>query len=98
MKWGVMKQSLIESFNQIPSENLDKITKLFHRCNRSLFLGEISSEIGWSLERTQMMVDVLVEKNVLRGATHDELRVLGVPTDTNVYVLVGRASLTLASW
>ena len=85
-----MKQTLIESFNKIPAGTKERIVSLFHRAARPVFLGQVSLEIGWSLERTEIMLNELVVSGVLRRAFPDEMRKIGAVTDdSNVYVLVG---------
>lgn len=92
----ILRQTLVESFNTIPDAVLDKIVKMFHRVGCPLMLGAISADVSWSLERTEMMLDSLIEKGIVRRATRQELEVLGLSVAANVYVLIGTASLSRA--
>lgn len=58
----------------------------------ALYLGTIALEVHWSLERTQQMVDLLVDEHVLRQLTEDEKRQMMFPSGANMYVLIERAS------
>ena len=71
-----------------PSEALEKIVSCFHRSNKALYLGQVALEIGWSLERTQQMIELLVEDNVLRPATEDEKQRVNLSSHAVIYVLV----------
>jgi len=94
-----LKQTLIESFNKIPAGTQERIVSLFHRAARPMFLGQISLEIGWSLERTELMLNELVGLGVLRRALPEEMRKIGAVTDdANVYTLVDAPSAALARW
>jgi hypothetical protein len=80
-----------------PQAVLRIIEGYFHRAARPLYLGIVSLYIGWSLDRTQEMLDVLVTRGVIRPATDDEKLAQGFATDGIVYTLVGRPSLALAN-
>lgn len=93
-----LKQTLIESFNKIPSGTLEHIVALFHRAARPVFLGQISNEIGWSLERTEIMLNELIDRGVLRRALPHELFMVGAIEGAHVFTLVEKSSPGLARW
>ncbi len=74
----------------------DEIIVFFHRSNRPVFLGEISTFINKNIELTEELVEELVTSNVIRKATIEEIFKVGGRFDSCVLVLVGNASPKLA--
>ena len=70
-----------------PPKVLEIIMRLFHRLAHPLYLGVISLEIGWSLARTQEMLDVLQDRGEVRPMTLEEKVKSGYRDDANLYVL-----------
>jgi len=93
-----LNQTFSKSFDAIPESTFNKIVMLFHRSMRPLFLGQVSMDIGWSLERTEMMINCLIGKGVLRHASLSERTYLGVDANANIFALVEKPSLVLATW
>ena len=74
----------------------DRIIRRFHRSNRPLYLGEISIEIGRSLETTEKIIDDLVHEGIIRLANCVELKEFGADFGAAIYVLVDRRDLRQA--
>lgn len=91
-----MNQTSIELFNNIPDSVFQKIIQLFHRSTRPLFLGQISLEIGWSLERTEKMIQLLISQHVIRCADVSELKFVDAHPESNVFVLLSERSIARA--
>ncbi len=70
-----------------PPKVLEIIVRLFHRLAHPLYLGVISLEIGWSLARTQEMLDALEDRGVVRPMTVEEKVKSGYRDDAILYVL-----------
>jgi hypothetical protein len=77
---------------QPPQAALRIIEAYFNRVARPVYLGIVSLQVGWSLDRTQEMIDVLVAQGVVRPATPEEKREWGFAADGIVYTLYGPAS------
>jgi hypothetical protein len=92
-----MNQTIVCSFVP-PDSVLERIIAQFHRLARPVFLGEISLEVGWSLERVQQMLQRLIDSGVIREATGAEVQSLGGLNGSFVYALTTQASPALARW
>lgn len=89
---------LFKDGREPPPQALRIIVSLFHRVTRPLYMGVVSLEIGWGLQHTQEMFDLLEERGEIRPATLDEKRAAGMSSVANAYVLVGARSLSKAHW
>lgn len=69
-----------------------------HRVAIPVYLGIISLDIGWSLERTEQMFLELEDQGEVRPATVEEKRMYGMRSDANVWTLVGSAVASKARW
>jgi hypothetical protein len=74
-----------------------KAIACFHRLRRPVFIGELSVESGLSLTETHGLIDDFVLRGLVRQATSDEKRSMGVRDDCHVYVLNGTYSAVVAS-
>lgn len=72
-----------------PQAVLDLIVRYMNRVAHPVYVGIISLEVRWNLARTQEMMDVLVERELIRRMNEDERLERCIPDDANVYVLVG---------
>lgn len=70
--------------------------RFFHRSTRPILLGELSLYVGLSLDRSRMIVNVLLERGIIRHATFDELAAIDVSKNAVAYVLAVQPSLNLA--
>lgn len=77
---------------------LDLIMGYMHRVAKPLYIGLISLEIGWSLERTQYMLEELERRGETRLATNEEKQQHGLRLDSNVWTLVQAAQPSKAKW
>lgn len=61
----------------VPSERtLEKINVLLRKVTY-VFTGTLAVEIGYSLAKTEMIVNYLIDNNIIRYATPFECRALG---------------------
>ena len=79
-----------------PPKVLEIIMRLFHRLAHPLYLGIVSLEIGWSLARTQEMLNHLEDRGIVRPMTKEEKGTSGYPEDANLYVLIEKPQLSKA--
>ena len=70
-----------------PAKTLEIIESYFERSYGPKYLGFIALEVGWSLERTQEMLDTLELRGVVRQVSLDEKKRLGYPTRAVLYAL-----------
>ena len=66
---------------------IDRIISYMYRFSRPVYVGFIALEIGYSLARTQVMMDDLVLEGRVRAFTVDEKKRLGMHPDANIWVL-----------
>ncbi len=86
-------KSLIEVFSNEDSlleRALQIIESYFERVSRPLYLGYLSLEVGWSLDRTKQMLDVLQDRGVVRLLHDSEKTQYGFPQRAIVYGLTKR--------
>ena len=75
---------------------LEIIVSYMNRVASPVYLGILSLEVRWSLERTQQMLNELEDKGMVRKVTDEEKRKLGRPLEAILYVLTDRPSLSKA--
>ena len=80
----------------LPEKVIKIIEGIFHRCTGPIFMGIVSLEIGWNLQRTQEMFDILDRQGTIRAATQAEKKEAGLRPDAHVYVLAVPRSLVKA--
>jgi hypothetical protein len=74
-----------------PPAALEKIVSYFHRVTRPVYVGFVSVEIGYSLERTEAMMALLADAGVIRPLTTDEKASLRIVPSYHVWALAKRA-------
>lgn len=75
---------------------IPRILHLFHMRNQPIFLGDVSSWLGYGIHYTQIAINRLVDDKVLRPATTDEIRAMSDVADANIYVLAVPVNLAIA--
>jgi hypothetical protein len=76
---------------QVPSQAvLEIIVAYMKRVNGPVYMGFVSLEVGWSLARTQEMLDLLEERGVIKRMSDEEKSAVSIPQCANVYVLVAQ--------
>lgn len=68
----------------------------FHRVATPVYVGILSLEIGWSLARTEEMLQHLQEQKLLRPMTSEEKKSKKISDEANLWVLTGKAELSKA--
>lgn len=81
----------LRASHRAPQKVLEMIVGFIERVDRPVYLGHVSLEVGWSLERTQEMMDLLEEKGVVRKLTLEEKSAQHYPSVAHLYVLIKRA-------
>ncbi len=81
---------------KLPQPVIERIVKLFHQQAKPIYLGAVCLEVGVSIARAQEAVDDLCDKGIVRAATNEEKRSVGMSERSNSYTLVGPPNLTLA--
>jgi hypothetical protein len=84
--------SWLQEGKQPPQAVLGIIVGRMHRVAHPLYLGAISLYIGWSLDRTQQMMDVLHDRGIVVQLTPEQLVAAGMRDDGIVYRLTERPS------
>ena len=79
-----------------PTRTASEILGFFHVKGRPVYIGEISSNIGWSLERTEGFVEFMVDEGTLRTATGAEIKKLDGCKGARIYALTGKVDPRLA--
>jgi hypothetical protein len=67
-----------------------------HRYDRPMFVGELSTLIGWSIERTELFVQYMIEQNLLRCASIEEATKIGGNKNSSIIILCSCANPRLA--
>lgn len=68
-----------------------KIMRFMHNRARPMYLGEISTEIGHSLERTCSFLEAMEDDRTVRRLTNEEKASLGLDARADMWmILVGR--------
>jgi hypothetical protein len=94
---GLMASWLREG-KQPPQAALEIIVGYLHRVACPTYLGAISLFIGWSLDRTQQMLETLQDHNVVVPLTPEEKKQQGFRSDANVWRLVEEPTPAKARW
>jgi len=81
-----------------PQAVLGIIEGLLHRVACPTYLGTISLYIGWSLDRTTQMMEILQDRGIVKPLTPEERKAMGFPSEANVWQLVEKPSVTKARW
>jgi hypothetical protein len=68
----------------------------FHRMKRPVLLGEVSLWIDAQLDRTEEVLDVLVDDKHIHKMTSEEMKSQGLG-DRNYYIVIGEYDIKLAS-
>lgn len=79
-----------------PQKALEIITSYMNRVTYPVYLGYLSLEAGYSLARTEEMMNLLEDEGVVHKLTTEELRRSGFREVANVYALVGKPQLSKA--
>lgn len=83
--------------NRVPSEKAERIiVSYLHKVTRPAYLGFISLEVGWSLARTEEVMDHLQDEGIVKMLDSQGLEAHKLPKDSIVYALVGRSELSKA--
>jgi hypothetical protein len=56
-----------------------------------VFLGVLAGELGLSIDKAQIIADLMCELKMIRPATDDELKAKGVKLGSSVYIPLRRA-------
>jgi hypothetical protein len=88
--------TLFRDGKELPQNVAGKIVRLFHRLAHPVYMGIVSLEIGWSLARTQEILEHLSDEGVVRAMSPDEKITAKFPEDANLYVLIGAPRLNKA--
>ena len=75
-----------------PKQTMEKIEILF-RSKTNIFVGTLAVEIGYSLLKTEMIIDHLIDKRVLRYATPQEAKALGFDETYQILIKTSNQSL-----
>ncbi len=75
-----------------------KIVGYFHRVASPIYTGYVASEIGYSLDQTQLMLEALSKADVVRQLTIEEKKLKQIDPRGNVWVLVEPAHPGKATW
>ena len=70
-----------------PQKALGIITSYMWRMSTPVYLGILSVEVGWSLARTQEMMDHLQDEGTVRRLDEGQLRSFGLSPGSIVYAL-----------
>ena len=81
---------------EIDNPSTVEAIRYFHNSTRPVLLGHLSLHLGLSLERTQLIVDDLVVRNIVRHATTRELITIDVSSKASAYVLIDPPELNIA--
>lgn len=84
--------SLLEQNHPLIVESI----RYFHKLNRPILLGELSLYVDVSLERSQRIVERLIDMGIVRSATEKELFSINASSKSFVYVLAVKRDLSLA--
>lgn len=79
-----------------PQRALEIIVRYLNKVANPVYMGLISLEVGWSLARTEEMMELLEDRGVVRKLTPDDLRQRGYRSDANIYELIGKPELRKA--
>ena len=93
--------SLLRDSRPPPQVVLGIIEGYLHRVARPEYVGAISLFIGWSLERTQQMLELMQDRGIVCKLTREELKAGGFldhRSDANVWRLVDEPSPAKARW
>lgn len=82
-----MGHSWLREGRRPPQAVLEIIESFFHRVACLVYLGAVSLEIGWNLNRTLEMLQFLQEKGVVRPLTNHEKQRHGFPEIADVWCL-----------
>jgi len=90
--------SWLRDGKQPPQAVLGIIEGYLHRVACPTYLGAVSLYIGWSLERTQEMLEILQDRGIVVPMTVEEKRLAGIRSDANVWRLVEKPTPAKARW
>lgn len=90
-----VNQTKVALFDAMPRSAFIEARRLFHKVDRPLLLGEVASEIGWSLERTLQVVGQLVKDGAVKRGTKSDAVGLGACENADVFVLAEPRQLAL---
>lgn len=69
-----------------------------HRVACPTYLGAVSLYIGWSLARTEEMMQVMQDRGIVMLMSGSELRDHGLRVDANIWRLVEKPTPAKARW
>ena len=81
-----------------PQAVLGIIEGYMHRVACPVYMGAVSMYIGWSLARTQEMLEVMQDRGLVVPLTPEEKKELGFRSDANVWRLIEPPTPAKARW
>lgn len=69
-----------------------------HRVACPVYVGTISLFVGWSLERTQQMLETMQDRGIVHPLTVEEKKKQGIREDANIWRLIDDPSPAKARW
>lgn len=81
---------------QMKVKLVKRALRFFHRMKRPVLLGEVSLWIDAQLDRTEEVLDTLIEDKQVHKMTAEEMKKQGLG-DRNYYIVIGEYSINLAS-
>ena len=89
---------LLREGYQPPEAVLGIIEGYLHRVACPTYLGAVSLYIGWSLARTEQMMEILQDRGVVLPLDVVEKKQHGFRSDANVWRLVEKPTPAKARW
>ena len=60
-----------------------------HKKSRPLFIGELASDIGWSIERTESYVEYMILNGEIRNASPEEIKKMACIDSARLCTIIG---------
>ena len=93
-----MAGNWLKEGRQPPQAVLGIIEGYLHRVACPTYLGAVSLYIGWSLARTEEMMEMLQERGIVVPLDLNEKKQQGFRSDANVWRLVEKPCVAKARW
>jgi len=90
--------SWLRDGKQPPQVVLEIIERYLHRVARPMYLGAISLYVGWSLARTQEMLETMQERGLVVPLDANGLKAHGFRDEDIVWHLVAKPTPAKAHW
>jgi len=90
--------SLLRDSRLPPQVVLGIIEGYMHRVACPVYVGTISLFVGWSLERTQQMLETMQDRGIVHPLTVEEKKKQGIREDANIWRLIDDPSPAKARW